>query len=147
MADMNRWPLCLRLPSGGIDLMLPAALVEQVLACHPVVLPAMRDAGWQEVGVSPGGSVVRLRFVVPDQEVDVGWSGCWMAVLRRVRGHGVRRHAVLLSGAPELLPPLHEGVAIAQASPSPDVLATVTLASRRMVVPAVDALYGRGEAA
>ncbi len=146
---MKRWPICLRLPAGGVDLVLPAALVQQVLSCEPVPLPPALAPGWQEVEGPSGDSVIRVRFVAPGEAPEQDWQARWIAVLRRRAGGSAPRHGLLLSAAPELLPPPGDGMQVVtdEDGPLPDALATVVLGMHRLMLPDLAALPAQEPAA
>ena len=125
--------------------MLPAALVAQVQSCEPLLVTPGSGAGWQVLGTCAGGSVIRVCRSGPESP----WQARWIAVLRRAPGAAGPRPGVLLSAAPELLPPLGaaQDFAVAGRDGLGEGEVALTLGTRRLVVPDVSALQATEEPA
>jgi hypothetical protein len=144
VAALSRWPTCLRLPAGEVDLLLPASLIEQVLPCEPVEMPSRDSAGWHREADVAGSALSRVRFVPARGEEgrEPPWTATWVAILRRL-GEGSVAHprfGLLLSAAPQLLEPLTDSVEILDSGPGSAEAASVAVAGARLVVPDLAAL-------
>ena len=143
MPSVSNWPICLRLCAGPARLMLPAALLEQVLTCDPVDVPVAPEPGWQRLADVPGSAFTRIGFQCPGAGA---WRATSMAVLRVLPPDvvGRRRLALLLDSAPRVLPPLAPIVIVSAHAPGGDTFARVQVEGEDLLVPDLYRLGGAG---